>query len=96
MIARAILKDAPLFILDEPFANLDRITIKLLSQSLMQIVKDRSLLLITHQLIGLSAMDEIILLQGGKIIERGTEKELMVQNHTYRKLLELQQDIISD
>ena len=96
VIARAILKDAPLFILDEPFANLDRITIKLLSQSLMQIVKDRSLLLITHQLIGLSAMDEIILLQGGKIIERGTEKELMFQNHTYRKLLDLQQDIISD
>ena len=95
VIARAILKDAPLFILDEPFANLDRITIKLLSQSLIQITKDRSLLFITHQLIGLSFMDEIIVLQEGNIIERGTENQLIDRNLKYRKMLEFQQDIIS-
>jgi len=95
VIARAILKNAPIFILDEPFANLDRITVKLLARSLVQVTKDRSLLLITHQLVGLSTMDEIILLQGGEIIHRGTEKELIVNNKKYRKMLEIQQDIIS-
>lgn len=95
VIARAILKNAPIFILDEPFANLDRITVKLLARSLLQVTKDRSLLLITHQLVGLSTMDEIILLQGGEIIHRGTEKELIVNNKKYRKMLEIQQDIIS-
>lgn len=88
-IARALLKDAPLFIFDEPTANLDPITEQRLVETLRRVPKGKSVLWITHRLVGLEDMDEVIVLDKGRIVERGTHAELLVQNGLYRKLWEL-------
>ncbi len=89
-IARALLKDAPLFIFDEPTANLDPATERRLLETLQRVTKDKSVLWITHRLIGLEAMDEIIVMDQGRIVERGTQAELLAQEGLYKKLWDLQ------
>jgi ATP-binding cassette subfamily C protein CydC len=93
-IARAAIRNVPIYIFDEPYKNLDQITQKSVHESIMNIVQDRSLLLITHYITDLASMDEIIVLKESKIIERGTEEELIAQKSEFRKMLELQQDVI--
>jgi thiol reductant ABC exporter CydC subunit len=89
-IARALLKDAPLFIFDEPTANLDPTTERRLVKTLQRVTKEKSVLWITHRLIGLERMDEIIVMNQGRIVERGTQAELLVQEGLYKKLWDLQ------
>lgn len=89
-IARALLKDAPLFIFDEPTANLDTATERRLLETLQRVTKDKSVLWITHRLVGLEAMDEIIVMDKGRIVERGTQAELLAQDGLYKKLWNLQ------
>ena len=55
---------------------------------------ERSLLLITHRLVGMEAMDEVLLLDKGEIIERGTHKELISLNGEYSQMWEIQQQLI--
>ena len=93
-IARAALRDVPFFIYDEPFTNLDRITQIKVHQLMMECTQGRSLLLITHQLSGLSAMDEIIVMRNGRIIERGTEDDLLDLGGEYLKMQKIQQDFL--
>ena len=89
-IARALLKDAPLFIFDEPTANLDASTERRLVETLQRVVKDKSVLWITHRLVGLEEMDEILVMDSGRIVERGTHAGLLAQQGLYWKLWGLQ------
>lgn len=93
-IARAILKDAPILILDEPTANLDPFTEQQILSNLFEFTKSKATLLITHRLIGLEQMDEILVMEQGEIVERGTQEELFCADGLYRHLHNLQNRII--
>ncbi len=94
-IARAVLKDAPLFLLDEPTANLDPVTEKAILETLFGILENKTALLITHRLVGLEFVDQILVLVEGKIVERGPEKELLARNGYYREMWEMQNRILA-
>ena len=94
-IARALLKDAPLFLLDEPTANLDPVTEKEILDTLFTVLAGKTTLLITHRLVGLKKADQILVLDQGRIIERGAESELLGQDSFYRKMWTQQNRIIS-
>ncbi len=89
-IARALLKDAPILILDEPTANLDTLTERAVMQAIKTLMQGRTTLLITHRLVGLEDADEIVVLRAGRIIERGRHDELMQMNGIYRRMRHLQ------
>ena len=89
-IARALLKDTPIFIFDEPTANLDTTTERNLIETLQAVTEKRSVLWITHRLVGLETMDEILVLEAGRIVERGTQAELLAKEGLYRKMWDLQ------
>jgi len=91
-----LIKDAPILILDEPTANLDPLTEKQVLETLFDVMKRKTSLLITHRLIGLENMDEILVLDHGQIMERGTHAELKNRDGLYRRLLELQNRILDD
>ncbi len=90
-VARALLKDAPILILDEPTEGLDPHTEQLMMANIMQWAEGRSLLLVTHRVAGLEAMDQILLLHEGVITVRGTHSELVAGSDAYRRLREQQQ-----
>ena len=83
-IARAILKDAPVMILDEPTEGLDPETESQVMKNLLKLMEGRTLLLITHHMAGLEAMDEVVMLEGGEIVERGTHADLIRKNPRYK------------
>ncbi len=95
-IARAILKDAPILILDEPTANLDPITERDVLKSLFALMRGKTSLLITHRLIGLENADEILVLERGKIVQRGTQAQLTREAGLYRQMLALQNRILGE
>jgi len=95
-IARALIKDAPILILDEPTANLDPLTEQQVLETLFNVIKQKTSLLITHRLIGLENMDEILVMNHGEIIERGTHAQLSGKDSFYRHLLDLQNRILLD
>jgi thiol reductant ABC exporter CydC subunit len=95
-LARALLKDAPLLILDEATANLDPLTEKEVIETLYAAVQGRTILAVTHRLVGLEAMDEILVLNGGKVVERGRHGELLYENGLYRRMWELQNRLIGE
>lgn len=92
-IARALIKDAPLLILDEPTANLDAATERLVLETLFQVMKRKTSLLITHRLVGLENLDEIMVLCCGSVVERGSHAGLLAGQGTYGRLWELQNRI---
>ncbi len=95
-IARAILKDAPILILDEPTANLDPLTEQQVLETLFDLMKRKTSLLITHRLVGLESVDEILVMNHGQIVERGTHAELMQADGLYRRLWDLQNRILDE
>jgi ABC-type multidrug transport system fused ATPase/permease subunit len=95
-IARALLKAAPILIFDEPTANLDPQTEKQVLETLFVTMRGKTSLLITHRLIGLERMDEILVMDQGQIVERGTHEGLLVRQGLYRRLWALQNQILSD
>ncbi|HZS79672.1 MAG TPA: thiol reductant ABC exporter subunit CydC [Ktedonobacteraceae bacterium] len=92
-IARAILKKAPLLILDEATANLDPLTEQALLASLYTLMDDHTTLFITHRLLGMERMDKILVLQSGQITERGTHEQLLQAGGLYRQLFDMQNGI---
>jgi thiol reductant ABC exporter CydC subunit len=90
-IARALLKDAPILILDEATANLDAVTERQIWETLHPLLAERSTLVVTHRLTGLEQMDEILVLQDGRVIERGTHDDLLTEDGFYRRMWVLQQ-----
>lgn len=95
-IARLLLKDAPIFLLDEPTANLDPLNERLILDTLLPLAGGHSLLLITHRLVGLEQMDEILVLDHGQIVERGTQAGLLAANGLFRRLWDLQNRMLED
>jgi ABC-type multidrug transport system fused ATPase/permease subunit len=89
-IARAILKNPQLLILDEATSALDTESEKLVQEALESLMSARTTLVIAHRLSTIQNADEIIVLDAGKIIERGTHQELIAQNGHYKKLSDLQ------
>lgn len=89
-IARAILKNAPFLILDEATANLDPLVEQNLIADLYRLMEGRSTLVCTHRLVGLEAMDEILVLQAGRVVERGRHHDLLQAGGVYRRLWDLQ------
>ena len=88
-IARAVLKDAPVLILDEPTANLDTATKHDLLEALAPLMVGRTTLIITHQLMRLERADEILVLERGRIIERGRHDVLLRRAGAYQRMWDL-------
>lgn len=87
-LARVLLQNRPIVLLDEPTVGLDTITEKKLIDTILEVLKDRSLVWVTHHLTGLEQMDEIIFMEDGIVKMRGSHQALM-ENERYRNLYEL-------
>jgi ATP-binding cassette subfamily C protein CydC len=94
-IARAILKDAPILVLDEPTANLDALTERAVMESLRSLMVGRTTLIVTHSLVGLEAADAILVLQSGRVVQRGRHSELLQAAGPYRRMWELQAQVLA-
>ncbi len=93
-VARALLKDAPLLVLDEPTANLDPVTERGLLDAIYGAMRDRATLVITHRLVRMEEMDEILVLDAGRVVERGTHVELENRRGLYRRMLDVQRELL--
>ncbi|MCC7328924.1 MAG: thiol reductant ABC exporter subunit CydC [Gammaproteobacteria bacterium] len=91
-IARALLKDAPILILDEATSNLDVETEREVNAAIGELAKGRTVLTIAHRLSTVRTASEILVLESGRVAERGTHEELLRRNGVYTRLFELQQD----
>lgn len=89
-IARAVLKNPPILVLDEATSSLDTESERLVQEALEKLMRNRTSIVIAHRLSTIQHADEIIVLQRGAITERGTHDELIAMNGTYKKLCELQ------
>jgi subfamily B ATP-binding cassette protein MsbA len=89
-IARAVLKNPPILILDEATSALDTESERLVQEAIQNLMKNRTSVVIAHRLSTIQYADQIIVMQAGKIIERGTHTELLALNGMYRKLSEMQ------
>lgn len=87
-IARAILKDAPIILLDEATASLDVENESLIQEALSELIKNKTVVVIAHRMRTIRGADKIVLLNQGKIEAMGTDAELQMQSATYRKMLE--------
>jgi ABC-type multidrug transport system fused ATPase/permease subunit len=89
-IARAVLNDPPILILDEATSSLDTKSEKLVQEAIYKLMENRTTIVIAHRLSTIQYADEILVMQYGEVIERGNHIGLMAKNGTYRKLVDLQ------
>ena len=90
-IARAVLQNPPILILDEATSSLDTESERLVQDAIVNLMQDRTSLVIAHRLSTIRNADEIIVLQKGEIIEKGTHDSLIIQNGFYKKLVDMQE-----
>lgn len=86
-IARAIMKDAPIIILDEATANVDPENEKELMEAIGELTREKTVIMIAHRLKTVRHADQILVVDKGRIVQRGTHDELMVQNGIYRHFI---------
>ena len=89
-IARAILRNPPILILDEATSALDTVTERLVQDAINNLMKDRTVFAIAHRLSTIRNADLILVMQDGRIVERGTHDELYAKDGVYRKLCDMQ------
>ncbi|MFD1268437.1 thiol reductant ABC exporter subunit CydC [Paenibacillus motobuensis] len=92
-LARVLLQNTPVLILDEPTVGLDPRTERALLSTIFQATSGKSLIWVTHHLVGAEHMDEIIFMEHGRIIMRGTHAELMEREPRYRNLYNLDRPV---
>jgi ABC-type multidrug transport system fused ATPase/permease subunit len=90
-IARAILKDAPILILDEATSSVDTETELLIQQALERLMVGRTVILIAHRLSTIRNADQIVVLEGKHIVEKGDHTTLIANNGLYQRLVNVQQ-----
>ncbi|MEO3947036.1 amino acid ABC transporter ATP-binding/permease protein [Gorillibacterium sp. CAU 1737] len=92
-LARVLLQDNPVVILDEPTVGLDPRTERELLATIFTELKGKSIIWVTHHLVGVEGMDEIVFMERGRVVMRGTHKELLSQSERYRSLYRLDRPV---
>ena len=99
-IARAVLLDPPILVLDDSTSSVDANTEDLIRQAMEEVMKGRTTLIIAHRLSTVHRADEIMVMDKGEIVERGTHQELLAMGGKYREIYELQlrpqEDVMRD
>lgn len=95
-LARALLKQNDIWVFDELSANMDAATERKILDKLWKNLNERSLLTITHRLVDMDKMDQILVLKNGNIIERGNHSELLAAGELYAKMYAQQMELLAD
>ncbi|WP_327368647.1 thiol reductant ABC exporter subunit CydD [Streptomyces sp. NBC_01217] len=93
-LARALLADFPVLVLDEPAEHLDLATADALTADLLAATRGRTTVLITHRLQGVEAVDEVVVLDSGRIVQRGTYADLAAEEGPLRRMLERERETV--
>src|SRR5262249_42308717 len=95
-IARAILRNSPVLILDEPTASLDPASEQVVMEGLERLMHGRTVITVAHRLSTIRHADNILVISDGEVAEEGTHEQLMALDGTYARLYRIQTEFISD
>lgn len=87
-IARALLKDAPIVVLDEATGSIDPENEQLIQQALTELTREKTVVVIAHRLATIEHADQILVVEDGTVVQRGTHEELLAQEGVYRRFVE--------
>lgn len=87
-IARALLKDAPIVVLDEATASIDPENEQLIQQALTELTREKTVVVIAHRLATIEHADQTLVVEDGTVVQRGTHEELLAQEGVYRRFVE--------
>ncbi|PYY29322.1 ABC transporter CydDC cysteine exporter family permease-ATP-binding protein CydC [Paenibacillus illinoisensis] len=88
-LARVLLRETPVVIFDEPTVGLDPVTERALMRTILDSMQGKTMIWVTHHLIGAEQMDEVIFMENGQIAMQGSHEQLLAREERYRRLVEL-------